>query len=322
MKCPTCGSDNPDNYVFCGRCGAIVQKDRLLDRGRIEQHKKQIADLVRQRRSTDEIISPWWIFVIVMVQIISAVAGIAASISSVYTGASTLSVQIGQVMLYGGSIAAELIGVFLIYHLINRQNRHFAREWRLRASILNLIKSIAGSPEAEALLFRDIGPMLNAHQPAETYRNPMLWAFIAGVPAITIAVTAIVAFAGASSIIYNLFVLVLVLVSAIIALVCGILTFYIYYFLTKDMQEHDKRWWQFSIAATNALTKFGIQPDRSVQPYALPVREPWIYVILSIFIPFFFFFWFYVLITDPNEHFKHQRKFEKWLHESVDKLRY
>lgn len=322
MKCPNCGLENSDTYVFCGRCGAIIQQNRSLDRGRIEQTKKQIIDLIRQRRSTDEIINPWWIFVVIAIQIISAIAGFAASLSALFSGASTSSVLIGQAILYGGTITAMLIMVYLIFHMVDRQNLHFTREWRLRSSVLNLIKSLAGSPEAEALLIRDIGPMLGAHRPAETYRNPTLWAFIAGVPAIVVAMIGLASGAGIYSVFLTPVLAVIFLISIIIAGICGILTIYIYYFLLKDMQEHDKRWWQFIIATTNALTKFGIQPDYSIQPRALPIREPWIYVILSIFVPLFLVFWFYVLITDPNDHFKRQWMFEKWLYESVGKLRY
>ena len=319
MKCPNCGLENPDNYAFCGRCGAIVQQNRVIDRARIEQEKKRMADLIKRRRSTDRMISPWWALVIVAVQIISIIADIAASISSAFYGQS-LSVTISQLIFYGGTISAVLMGVYVIYCLIDRQNKHFAREWRLRSSILDMIKSMAGSAEAEAILMRDIGPMLDSHRPAETHRSPMLWSFIAGIPAIVTAFFGILTFAGAAWTI-TIVMAISVLMALLVAIICVIFTIYIFHFLTKDMQEHDQRWWQFSTAATNAFTKFGIKSDYSVQPHPLPVREAWIYVILCI-IPFFFFFWFYSIIADGNEHFKHQRAFEKWLYESVGKLKY
>ncbi|PJB21109.1 MAG: hypothetical protein CO114_07100 [Euryarchaeota archaeon CG_4_9_14_3_um_filter_38_12] len=80
------------------------------------------------------------------------------------------------------------------------------------------------------------------------------------------------------------------------------------YFLTKDPGIHDSRQNSFIRYASSALHKLGI----TVQPSwkTIPQRSAVLYLVLSLFMPFFFIYWFYVVIKDLNNHFRTQWVFE------------
>jgi hypothetical protein len=332
MKCPNCGTDNPDNYVFCGRCGAVALAMGAVNREKVEQIKARIRETVNTRKATDRIIDPMWLALCIVLSVIATVVFIATTVSLIpYFSIDSTSVIIGYAFLCVLTAVISFIFAFIAYQLVKRQNDHFKREWDLRANILNLFKALAGTPEREALLFRDIGPMLAAHKQAEPIREPWFWALITGFPGISIAIilllTSPIFFGGITSfdpsaMSYYLLVASVFIVFIVIAAICGLLELYMQYFLTKTMFEHDRRWLVFSYGASNVLSKFGIQPDWNYVPFAMPDREPIIYVVLCFFVPPFWIYWFYILITDPNNHFRSQWKYEKWLAKSLDSLRY
>jgi len=324
MKCPNCEAENPDDYVYCGRCGTIVLAAEKADRQKVEQIKAAIKQTMATRRATDIIVPSWWLAAFLLFEIVAVIMGAATMVSAMQYGTYGVAMlQIECVFIIACSAASSLFIGIMAYYLVKRQNDHFSREWDLRANMLNLFKALAGSPERERLIFRDVGPMLAAHQNAEAVREPWFWAVIAGLPGIS---TAILFLLISSIVSWDMTDYVLLAFAAIILMIavlaCGMLILYMIYFLCKTMKEHDKRWAAFSYGAVNVLAKFGILPDWPYTPQALQEREFAIYLMLSIFIPFFAVYWLYTLIIDPNDHFRRQWKYEEWLIGALDKLRH
>jgi hypothetical protein len=319
LKCPNCGVENPENYVYCGRCGAIVLSSAKIDRQKVEQIKGNIKNIIATRKVTDRFIPPWWLAVYYIGWI---AAFVFFSVAMVVTSNPDMML-VATVVFLAVAAALSLFQAMIMYYLVKRQNAHYRREWDLRANILNLFKALAGSPDREYLVYRDIAPMLATHQKAEPVRDPRFWAAIWALPFLLIAIIMPMSMYGYPySLSSLLLIAVLVIIFVIVALVCGILGLYSFYFLGKTMHEHERRWIPFSYGTRRALVQFGIPFDWSYPQEMLPDREFAVYLILSIFIPFFTIYWWYTLIVDPNNHFKAHRRYEKWLVGALDQLHY
>jgi hypothetical protein len=103
-----------------------------------------------------------------------------------------------------------------------------------------------------------------------------------------------------------------IVLSALVGLIAFILMIYMFYWLGKDVKEHDTKWSIFSCNARNAMSKLGFpSPATSRYGYSqLPEREFAMYLLVTLFFSPFVYYWWYALIKDPNEHFRAQWRFE------------
>ena len=226
----------------------------------------------------------------------------------------------GYAIIVMGSTVAYIIFGILAHKLVNRQNEHYARESHLRTGIIYYLRAAAGSPEKEATIASELATMNSLQSQAnmdEKQRTPIAWALIILLPSL-IAVLIAASFLIAVSIdpvessdeLENLIpFILLVSTSWIFLLIVFVLNMYMFYFLMKTMYEHDNRWNMFAQQTQFAMYKLGHQIG---PPYwaPLPNRSFVLYFIVMIFITPFIFYWWYVLIKDPNQHFKNQWYFE------------
>lgn len=178
--------------------------------------------------------------------------------------------------ILGVIIVTSIIYFILYYKLIKRRNEHFKRDMMLREGIIQFIHNRSYKTERVYEVSADLGALQSIHAFARSEENEkeaILWAIL----------SVIVPFIG----------------------------LYVMYFLTKDPGIHDSRQNPFIRYSSSALHKLGI----TVQPSwkTIPQRSAVLYVILSVFIPFFIIYWFYVVIKDLNNHFRTQRVFENSL---------
>jgi hypothetical protein len=94
---------------------------------------------------------------------------------------------------------------------------------------------------------------------------------------------------------------------------------YMFYFLGKQMYEHDERWLVFEQNAKSVMTKLRWPQIVRMRQSRLEKREFAIYLIVSIFVFPFVLYWWYALIKDPNTHFTSQWEFEDRLAEIISK---
>lgn len=100
-------------------------------------------------------------------------------------------------------------------------------------------------------------------------------------------------------------------VMAILSAFIFIASWYVYCFLMKDFYMHERREEKFWEDIGRVLNKCGITftPTRRMQP--VPNRSFWLYLILTIITAgIFSIYWLYVLLKDPNEHFKYHVRVE------------
>jgi uncharacterized membrane protein (DUF485 family) len=209
---------------------------------------------------------PTWLL-IYLIPVISIVLMVLAAIASPFIGAGVVLALWGILILV--SLLSFVISIILTYKLVKRRNTHFQRQIFLSEDVLSMLKEIMSkrgtSAEAE---MATLERSLRETKVEETEKSAVLWAIL----------------------------------SAIIF----IASWYVYYFLMKDFYKHERREDTFFEDVSRVLSKSGVTftPPRRMKP--IPNRSFILYLIVTIITAGIFgIYWFYILLMDPNEHFKH-----------------
>jgi len=237
------------------------------------------------RVETDSMMSSAWILVYllpILVAILWVLMFIVAMISILATLPSTPP-PAGQpidpalfaplfasiALIYLVAIIGFVTSIVLTYKLVKRCSTHFKRQNFLFEDIVAAVKAIATKKgvDVEVGLASSERSVREA-KAEETEKNAMLWAIL----------------------------------SAFVYLVI----WYVWYFLMKDFYKHERRedgfWEDISRILDKCGTKFSV-PRRME---TLPERSFVLYLILTIItLGFFGIYWIYVLLKDPNQHFKY-----------------
>ena len=184
------------------------------------------------------------------------------------------------------AVIFAVIYLILYYKLIKRRNEHFKRDMMLREGIIQFIHNRSYKTGKVYEVSADLGTLQSIHafaQSDENEKEAILW--------------------------------------VILSLFVPFIGLYVMYFLTKDSCLHDSRQSSFIRYASSAFQKMGITVQPSYKN--IPQRSAILYLILSLFIPFFSIFlflpslfsvyWLYGIIKDLNNHFKSQWVFENSL---------
>lgn len=240
---------------------------------------------IRMRDEADKMMSNAWI----LVYLIPFFAGIAVAIAMFYTlftaaltlpedpivTATSIAIIITLSVLL--TIIGFIVNILLTYNLVKRQNTHSKRQTFLFEDIVAVVKTIAAKKGVDVeTSLSSCERTVREAKAEETEKGAVLWAIL----------------------------------SAIIF----IAQWYVYYFLMKDLYRHERREEGFLEDLTRTLDKLGItfSPPRRIE--ATPDRSFVLYLILTIItLGLFGVYWLYVLLRDPNEHFKNHMKFEDQL---------
>ncbi len=324
MRCPTCATESPDDHRFCPMCGSVLAKpidlrDRALDAGR-----GAIWTAIARRAFTDEVLLTLWAILPLLISLVLGVPGGVLFVIGLnetdFDGTGTFEpssmVLLGLATIIIGSIIAESLYAILAFKLVRRQNEHYARERDLRAGVLALLDAAANTPHKKAAVMPEMSQMTWLHNTVEERRDPVLWGLVPASSAIIVALVgvALLAMIGEE---WVAGFLVIMVFAGLLGLVVFVLTMYMFYFLGKNMYEHDGRWNAFATYARSALTKLGFPPGTPFALRRLPERSFIIYLIVTIFIGIFIYYWWYALVKDPNEHFRAQWSFEDSLVHSI-----
>lgn len=320
MKCQYCGSEVLEEYVHCPKCGAIIVRPRTIDEALIKTTKQRVINAVARRKSTDTIVP----YSIVWAYITLWLAEIALSIFTTLYVLSKVNISnldnwrdvygvytIERYVAASLSILGVAILLYLYYIFIRRQNEHYIRERDLRAAIIPLVSAAAASHERPYILEGDLWMMRNMHRVAERHRAPWFWVLAAMMPTILSLGIYLTTLSDSGLELTQAYAAIALLAIALILLVSVILMFYMYWFLGKEMFDHDLRWRSFSVAAGNALSKLGFACSTPYWTNSLPKRSFGLYLFLAFFtLGIFMLYWLYALAKDPNDHFKSQWEFE------------
>jgi flagellar basal body-associated protein FliL len=240
------------------------------------------------RVQTDTYLSTAWILLpiiaLLLVIVISVVTALAA-ISKI--GSTTTPPTTSQLMPYAGGFGlATLVGIgsdililYFFYMLIRRRNQHFPRQQRFFTDLVTVLRTAANRKSVN--VDPTLGSIENAIRQAqteETDKSAILWVVLMLIPLVNI-----------------------------------IAILYVLYFLTKDYYKHER--WEDGVLSDveRTLAPMGVQfifhrnesvPDRSFILYL---------IITIVTLGLFGLYWMYILIKDPNNHFKNHAVYEPQL---------
>ena len=324
LNCPGCGTNNPEGFTFCSRCGATLLKPVDIRDDRLREAKGYILKAIANRKITDRIVSWAWILIIILIFIGSVLLVVVMSIittSMFWSGNmmdySTLNTLI-QIISIAMTIAPIAIFAYLAFVLVRRQNEHFARDRALREGIILLLRTASDPTGRSSLVMNELAAMNAANGPREEHHDERIWALLMFLPLLTTFGLSVVMYLVVMGTSFSIMVLV---VPIILLIVVGELLamLYMFYFLGKQIYEHDERWLVFEQNAKSIMLKLRWPPIVRMRQSRVEKREFAIYLIVSIFVFPFVLYWWYTLIKDPNTHFESQWEFEDRLAEIISK---
>jgi len=174
-------------------------------------------------------------------------------------------------------IISFVVAIVLIYKLVKRRNTHFRRQTFLFEDLLSALRAIATKKEVNVdVELKSLERTIREMRTEEAEKGAFLWAIL----------------------------------SAFIF----IADWYVRYFLMKDFYKHERREDGFWSDISRILDKCGVSFSLPRREEALPERNFVLYLILTIItLGLFGIYWIYVLIRDPNQHFKYHLQVEDQL---------
>ena len=174
------------------------------------------------------------------------------------------------------------VSIIFMYILVNRRYTHFKRQKFLYEDIIAAISSLPKPDETEVdVSLSSLERTSREANAEEIDKSAILWSIL----------------------------------SAFIPFV----QLYVYYFLMNDFYRHEKREDGFWTDTSKTLNTLGVNFSVPRRTEAMPYRNFVLYLILLIVtVGLFGVYWIYVLIKDPNEHFKYHIETENLLISSIE----
>jgi uncharacterized membrane protein len=182
------------------------------------------------------------------------------------------------------AIIGFIVSIILTYKLVKRRNTHFKRQLFLFEDAVTAVKTVAAKKgvDVEASL-SSCERTLREARAEETEKGAVFWAIL----------------------------------SAFIFLA----QWYVYYFLMKDFYKHERREDGFWEDLSRTLDKIGVTFSVPRRIETTPNRSFILYLILTIItVGLFGIYWLYVLLKDPNEHFKYHVQIEDQLLSTLESV--
>jgi hypothetical protein len=158
----------------------------------------------------------------------------------------------------------------MIYKLAKRRNTHFQRQLLLYEDLLTMAREVSTKKGVDVSMhLNNLDRTLREARFDETEKSAALW--------------------------------------AILSFITGIAALYVFYYLLKDFFKHERREDLFFEDVNRTLAASGVTVNLPRRTLPIPDRSFILYFILSIITGGIFgIYWIYVLITDPNNHFRQQ----------------
>jgi len=246
---------------------------------------------VRMRDESDPMMSNAWLLVY-LVPVFAIIIGIGVFFVGILGmmlfpmgGAGFAPLLFGIFLVPLLLLVGFIVSLMLIYKLIKRRNTHFKRQQFLLDDIVKAVKTIAEKKGVDAEVgLSSCERAVREAKAEETEKGAMLWAIL----------------------------------SAIIF----IAEWYINYFLMKDFYKHERGEDGFWEDLSKVLDKCGVKFSAPRRSEIIPNRSFILYLILSIItLGLFRIYWLYVLLKDPNEHFKYHIQVEDQLLSTLEAMK-
>ncbi len=207
-----------------------------------------------------------------------------------------LAAIIGLIVVFG--IVSFVLSIFfavMLYRLVGRRNTHFTRQLFIYEDLERAAKELAVKKGIDVSISLDnLQRLKREAQSDETSRDAALWSVIL-VFAAGFMIPSLSSFSGYAG----------------LSLIAVFSQYYVYYFLMKDWFRHERREDIFVYELARLFAAVGITLNLPRRSYPTPDRSFIVYLVLSIVtVGFFGVYWVYVLLTDPNNHFRYQAMVE------------
>jgi hypothetical protein len=253
---------------------------------------------IRMRDESDPIMSTAWILVYlipifaVIIAVIAVFYLVFAAMAEPWIVPEEPSVALPLfvvliILLVLLAIIGFVVSIILTYKLVKRRNTHFKRQMFLSEDVVTAVKTMAAKKgvEVEAIL-SSVERTVREAKAEETEKGAVLWAILTAVPYIG-----------------------------------SLAQWYVYYFLMKDFYKHERREDGFWEDLSRTLDKIGITFSLPRRIETTPDRSFVLYLILTIItVGLFGIYWLYVLLKDPNEHFKYHVQVEDQLMSTLESV--
>ena len=251
--------------------------------------------------STGWIAFPLLLIVSVIVFFVLILAEVFGYIFSVALGAplsyAELLRTIGPTVLVFSIIAFVLnIAIaYMIYKLVQRRNAHFLHQTLLYDDLTSAAEELVATKGAQMGARLSLNNLDRTAREARVYepeKSAVLWVMLT-LAGTSLPTAALLATSTGTSLLPLLAVL------------------YVYYFLMRDFYRHERREDQFIRDLLGAFAASGLNVSLPYRNPPLPERSLALYLVLSIVtVGFFWVYWVYVLLNDPNNHFRQQMLIE------------
>ena len=261
--------------------------------------------------STGWIMFPLLLVISIIVFFLIILAEVFGYIFSVAPGTTISYIEIRRTIaptVLGYSIVAfglNIVISYMIYRLLKRRNTHFARQNLLYEDLTSAAEELVTKKGVRADASVGLNNLDRIAREACVYepeKSAALWVILILAGTSLPSATFLAAPTGA-----GLLPLLAVL--------------YVYYFLTKDFFRHERREDQFIQGLLGVLAMAGVQVSLPYRNPPLSERSFAVYVVLSVVtLGFFWVYWVYVLLIDPNNHFRQQAMVEDTLMTQISTL--
>jgi len=215
------------------------------------------------------------VFVVVFAAILSAIGSIGPS-GTTTTGSSALGAALlGSIfLLYFLYFVVLIMVAILIFKLVSRRNTHFNRQILLQEDIISMAREMAAKKGVDVSIFlNNMDRSVREARLEEVEKNATLWAF-------------------------------LIFLSGLGMLYAG-------YFLMKDFFRHERREDMFINDMLRTFNALGVPINFPYRNPPIPDRGFALYFVLALITgSIFAVYWVYVLVSDPNNHFRQQMLME------------
>lgn len=178
---------------------------------------------------------------------------------------------------YVGFFVVAILYAVMIFKLAKRRNTHFQRQLLLYEDLLAMAKEVSSKKGVDASMqLNNLDRTIREARVQETEKSAALWAIL-----------------------------------SFITVIAGL---YVYYYLMKDFYKHERREDAFFEDLNRTLAISGVPVNFPRRTLPVPDRSFALYFILTIITATLFnIYWVYVLLTDPNNHFRQQWMIEDTL---------
>jgi len=267
---------------------------------------EHLREDIRKRTESDKILSPAWVFLpllaigigiaVAIVAVIVAFIGLAvigfepgvefAPEEFFVPSSSFFAPAVGAgfgVAAFAGLVSTILLA-YLGYMLISRRNKHFKRQSRFFEDMIAYMRALSSRKKVDAEEgLSSLERMVSEMRADQTEKSAILW-------------------------------VLLIINFPLIPLL------YVLYFLGKDLRLHERMEDGLIEDSNKILESLGASVGvRRLNP--IPERSFVLYLILTVVtLGIFGIYWLYILITDPNNHFKHHIQYEDELMSKISAL--